>query len=52
MSWNTFFALLRTWHLRTQTRREIVRLDDRTIGDLGLSASQMKFEAQKPFWRA
>jgi len=33
-------------------RRDIAKLDDRTMGDLGVSASQMNIEAQKPFWRA
>jgi uncharacterized protein YjiS (DUF1127 family) len=52
MSWNTFLRLLRAWSLQSRSRRDIAQLDQRTIADLGLSASQMKFEAQKPFWRA
>jgi uncharacterized protein YjiS (DUF1127 family) len=51
MSWRLLKALLREWRLRSLTRREIAKLDARTIGDLGLSESQMRFEATKPFWR-
>jgi uncharacterized protein YjiS (DUF1127 family) len=46
------FPLLREWLLRVHTRRDIAKLDPRTIRDLGLAPSQMEFEAQKPFWRA
>jgi uncharacterized protein YjiS (DUF1127 family) len=48
----TFRRILREWWRRAHSRREIVMLDDRTIGDLGISRSQIEFEAQKPFWRA
>jgi uncharacterized protein YjiS (DUF1127 family) len=43
--------LLQEWLLRARSRREIAKLDRHTIGDLGLTPSQMQFEAQKPFWR-
>jgi uncharacterized protein YjiS (DUF1127 family) len=57
MTWHplclaTFRRILREWSRRAHSRREIVMLDDRTIGDLGISRSQIEFEAQKPFWRA
>jgi uncharacterized protein YjiS (DUF1127 family) len=45
-------TLLREWHLRRLTRREIAKLDGRTIRDLGICESQLRFEATKPFWRA
>jgi uncharacterized protein YjiS (DUF1127 family) len=44
--------LLQEWRCRARSRREIAKLDERAIGDLGLSAGQMRFEADKPFWRA
>ncbi|MDP1752786.1 MAG: DUF1127 domain-containing protein [Reyranella sp.] len=47
-----FHRILREWHRRAHSRREITMLDDHAICDLGISRSQMKFEAQKPFWRA
>ena len=45
-------AVLAEWHCRARSRREISSLDCDTIRDLGLSASQMRFEAEKPFWQA
>ena len=44
--------LLIDWYRRARSRRDIARLDERTIRDLGLTPGQMKFEAAKPFWRA
>ena len=44
--------ILYEWRGRARGRREIAKLDERAIGDLGLSAGQMRFEADKPFWRA
>lgn len=43
---------LSEWCRRARSRREIATLDYCTQQDLGLSASQMRFEARKPFWRA
>jgi len=42
---------LREWRRRMRSRREIAMITYCTQRDLGLSASQMRFEAQKPFWR-
>ena len=44
-------GLLVEWWRRVRSRRDIALLDERTIRDLGLTPSQMKFEAAKPFWR-
>jgi uncharacterized protein YjiS (DUF1127 family) len=52
MTWRSLKRLLREWRLRVRSRRDIAKLDDRAIGDLGLCRSQMRFEARKPFWRA
>ena len=43
--------ILETWRRRAQERRELANLDHRTIRDLGLSPSEIRFEANKPFWR-
>jgi uncharacterized protein YjiS (DUF1127 family) len=48
----TLHRILCEWRHRACSRRQIAMLDERTIGDLGLSRGQMTFEAQKPFWRA
>lgn len=43
--------ILGTWRRRAHERRELATLDQRTIRDLGLSPSEIQFEANKPFWR-
>ena len=51
-AFNQIFArTFGTWRRRTQERRELANLDHRTIRDLGLSPSEIQFEANKPFWR-
>jgi uncharacterized protein YjiS (DUF1127 family) len=52
MTFHPLKQLLHEWRLRARSRREIVKLDDHAIADLGICPSQMKFEAGKPFWRA
>ena len=50
----TFTALgqiFETWRRRSQDRDAIAQLDHRTLRDLGLTESQARFEANKPFWR-
>ena len=44
--------ILNEWRCRARGRREIGKLDDHAARDLGISLSQLQFEAQKPFWRA
>jgi uncharacterized protein YjiS (DUF1127 family) len=44
--------ILNEWRARARGRREIAKLDHRAACDLGISLSQIQFEAQKPFWRA
>lgn len=47
-----FSQVLATWRRRAQERRELADLDYRTIRDLGISPSDIRFEANKPFWRS
>ncbi len=44
-------ALLQTWQRRAQERSELARLSSRDARDIGLTDSQIEFEASKPFWR-
>ena len=39
------------WLARASDRRAIGRLDDRMLGDIGLSRYDVESEARKPFWR-
>ena len=52
MTWQFLRQFLSEWRRASRSRREIATLDYCTQRDLGLSAGQMRFEAQKPFWRA
>jgi uncharacterized protein YjiS (DUF1127 family) len=51
-----FFAelgeTLRTWRERRQQRRELANWNERDLHDVGLSRSDVVYEAEKPFWRA
>jgi uncharacterized protein YjiS (DUF1127 family) len=44
-------ALL-TWHERVRQRRQLLRMDDHMLRDIGISRSEAFGEAEKPFWRA
>jgi uncharacterized protein YjiS (DUF1127 family) len=50
-TYTAFKHILATWGRRARERRELATLDRRTIQDLGLSSSEIQFEANKPFWR-
>ena len=40
------------WRSRYQARRELAQWAERDLHDVGLSRSDVLFEAGKPFWRA
>ncbi len=46
-----FGQILATWRERARQRRELTNLDYRTMRDLGISPTDVQFEANKPFWR-
>jgi uncharacterized protein YjiS (DUF1127 family) len=43
---------LRIWRERRQQRRELAHWNERDMHDVGLSWSDVVYEAEKPFWRA
>ena len=51
-----FFAQLgetfHTWRQRQIQRRQLAELTARDLHDVGLSWSDIAYEAEKPFWRA
>jgi uncharacterized protein YjiS (DUF1127 family) len=51
MTWSAFGARILDWLETARTRRDIGKLDRRTVEDLGLTVAQLEFEARKPFWR-
>ena len=50
-TYTAFNLIFATWRRRAQDRRELANLDHRAIRDIGLSPSEIQFEANKPFWR-
>jgi uncharacterized protein YjiS (DUF1127 family) len=40
------------WRERQVSRRELAQLTERDLHDVGLSWSDVVYEAEKPFWRA
>jgi uncharacterized protein YjiS (DUF1127 family) len=43
---------VREWRHRARSRRELARLDERMLKDIGVSRVEVEFEVRKPFWRA
>ncbi len=43
---------LHVWHERYRTRRELTHWTARDLHDVGLSWTDIAYEADKPFWRA
>ena len=43
---------LQVWRQRYQSRRELAKWSDRELHDIGISWSDVAYEAEKPFWRA
>ena len=50
-TFTAFGQVLATWRERARQRRELANLDYRTMRDLGISPTDVQFEANKPFWR-
>ena len=40
------------WRERYRSRRELAQWSDRELHDVGISWSDVAYEAEKPFWRA
>ena len=45
-------ALVRVWLERIRARRELARVDDRSLRELGISPGLAHYEASRPFWQA
>jgi uncharacterized protein YjiS (DUF1127 family) len=39
------------WHRRARDRQLLAELDDRLLGDMGISRGDAIHEGDKPFWR-
>ncbi len=40
------------WRQRYHERQELAHWTERDLHDIGLSSSEVAYEAEKPFWRA
>jgi uncharacterized protein YjiS (DUF1127 family) len=43
---------VRVWRQRYRDRRELAKWSNRELHDIGISWSDVAYEAEKPFWRA
>lgn len=43
-------ATIATWRARRQSRLELLRMDEVTLRDIGLSPSTARYEGLRPFW--
>lgn len=43
--------LLAVWHERTRRRRELSRMPDYLLRDMGITRADVDREIHKPFWR-
>jgi len=48
----TAFATLHLWAERARARRDLGRLGDHLLRDVGIDRADAEVEAQKPFWQA
>ena len=50
--WAQITETLHTWRDRQVRRHELTQFTERDLHDVGLSWSDVVYEAEKPFWRA
>jgi len=50
-SWTVLWQRLELWAERRRQRRELLRLPDHVLKDLGISRAEALNEAGKPFWK-
>ena len=55
-TWTTRFAelakLFRTWQKRSRGRRDLARMSNHELSDIGISQADRYFETAKPFWKS
>jgi len=50
-SWSGLWQRLELWAERRRQRRELLRLPDHVLKDIGISRAEALSEAGKPFWK-
>lgn len=48
---DTVDRVLALWHFRAKSRRDMERLDDRLLRDMGFDPLEARRESDKPFWK-
>ena len=46
------FGTLLTWQMRANQRARLAEMESHRLDDMGISQSEARHEASKPFWRA
>jgi uncharacterized protein YjiS (DUF1127 family) len=50
-SFSRFLGRFQAWRERTRSRRDLMRLNEHQLKDIGLSRHDAESEWQKPFWQ-
>ncbi len=45
-----FAVIVTTWDMKYRTRRQLLRLDDHLLRDIGIERDAACTEARRPFW--
>ena len=51
LRWPRLGATLREWRRRVRDRGQLAQLDERMLGDIGLTRADAEYLINKPFWR-
>ncbi|MHA1570399.1 MAG: DUF1127 domain-containing protein [Alphaproteobacteria bacterium] len=44
--------ILAVWYDRETSRRQLLRMSEHSLRDIGITQAQAKVEAERPFWQA
>ena len=50
LSFGNLIYLFHRWRHRARSRRQLLRLDERQLQDIGIDRRAAEEEARKPFW--
>ncbi len=48
---NSIFKQVKIWTALVRQRKDLAKLDERMLADIGYTVEQAKVEASKPFWK-
>ena len=50
-SQKTLFIQVKLWMARSQQRKQLARLDEKMLKDIGITRVEVLAEVKKPFWK-